>query len=117
MPTPVPAPTPAQIVTVAEIAMVSTDVASAMIAADLTQEISDAKWAATLLDISSWTGGVGRDAGDVKRVDTIEFFEGSNVNARLDLRNAVRLRYGLDFLSSESSAACGVAIESLRWFD
>jgi hypothetical protein len=116
MPTPVPTPTAAQIVTVAEIAMVSTDAAASMVTADSTQEISDAKWSATLLDIASWTGGVGRDAGDVKRVDQIEFFEGAAANARLDIRNAVRMRYGLSFISSEAANAANVNVSSLKWF-
>ena len=116
MPTPVPTPTAAQIVTVAEIAMVTTDKATSMIAADSDQDISNAKWAATVLDIARWNAGVSTDAGDVKRVDQIEFFEGSNVNARLDLRNNVRLRYGLEFLTSESVAGCGLRVQSLNWF-
>lgn len=115
MPEPVPAPTAAQIVTVAEIAMVSTDEVVTMISANSSQDIVDAQWAATLLDIASWTtGGVGRDAGDVKRVDQIEFFESGAVNARLEIRNAVRMRYGLPRLESESSASA-VTLASLNW--
>lgn len=118
MPTPDPSPTAAQLVTVAEIMMVSVDDARSRIAADSEQEISDAKWAATLADITAWTtGGVSTDAGDVKRVDQIEFFEGSNINARLDIRNRVRIRYGLPFVSSEESGAgAGVNMASLEWF-
>jgi hypothetical protein len=116
MPTPVPAPTAAEIVAVAEIAMVTVETVRTVIAGDTDQEISDAKWAATLADIARWNGEVGADAGDVRRVDEIEFFEGSAVRARLDLRNAVRARYGLGFLNSESSAAGGVDVSSLEWF-
>jgi hypothetical protein len=115
MPTPIPTPTAAQIVTVAEIMMVSTSKAESLIAADSGQDISDAKWAATLTDITRWAT-IGSDAGDVKRVDQIEFFEGSAANARLDLRNALRIRYGLPILTSEASAGIGVEMKSLCWF-
>lgn len=115
MPEPVPAPTAPQIVTVAEIAMVSVDEVQTMISANASQDIVDAQWAATLLDIASWTtGGIGRDAGDVKRVDQIEFFEGGASNARLEIRNAVRMRYGLPRLEDES-AVNAVPISSLNW--
>lgn len=118
MPTPVPTPTAAQLVTVAEIMMISVDDARSRIAADSDQDISDAKWAATLTDIASWTtGGVSTDAGDVKRVDQIEFFQGSNVSTRLDLRNRVRFRYGLPFVTSEEAGGgAGVIMASLEWF-
>lgn len=115
MPTPSPAPTPAEIVTVAEIAMVSYDDAETMISADSVQAVSDAKWAKTLLDIGTWEGGVDRDAGDVKRVDQIEFFEGGAANARLEIRNAVRMRYGLPWMSSEAAEQSGVTLASLNW--
>ena len=117
MPTPDPAPNEAQILTVSEIAMVSYEEAETKISADSRQAVSNAKWAATLLDIASWTtGGVGRDAGDVKRVDNIEFFEGSASVARLEIRNAVRLRYGLPYMTSEQAANSDVLIQSLQWF-
>lgn len=116
MPIPNPAPTPEQIVAVAEIAMVTTAKAQQMIAADSDPAISNAKWVATLTDIARWQSGVGTDAGDVKRVDQIEFFEGAAANARLDIRNAVRLRYGLDFITSEEAFASGVNMSSLQWF-
>lgn len=116
MPTPSPEPTPAQIVTVAEIAMVTVDEVVTMIAANSSQDIVDAQWAATLLDIASWTtGGVGRDAGDVKRIDQIEFFESGASNARLEIRNAVRMRYGLPFMTSEEASQSSVTLASLNW--
>ncbi|MEO5859174.1 MAG: hypothetical protein ABIR33_09525 [Pyrinomonadaceae bacterium] len=101
MPEPVPTPTASQIVTVAEIAMVTVALVITAIAADSDQDISDAKWAKTLTDIALWDGGVSTDAGDVKRVDVIEFFEGSNVNARLNIRNRIRARYGFDLLTTD----------------
>lgn len=115
MPTPVPTPTEAQILTTSEIARVSYEDADTMISADSVQAVSNAKWAATLLDVASWTtGGVGRDAGDVKRVDQIEFFESGAVNARLAIINAVRMRYGLSRLDSEA-AQSQVTLASLNW--
>lgn len=118
MPIPVPTPTAAQIVAVAEIMMVSTEKATQLISADSQQDIADAKWASTLNDLAAWSGGIGTDAGDLKRVDQIEFFEGSALNARLDLRNRLRLRYGLELISSEQAAAgSGTNMKSLQWFE
>lgn len=102
MPIPVPNPTPAQIVTVASIAMVTTDFAAAMVAADGDQDISNAKWADTLLDIAAWPKyRLGKRR--VKKVDNIEFFD-SGPGARLDFRNELRRRYGLDDLSSDDGS-------------
>lgn len=115
MPTPDPTPTAAQIVIVAEIAMVTVEFASSMISAHADADIVDAQWAATLADIARWAEGIGTDTGDVKRVDQIEFFEKSNVAARLDIRNSIRLRYGLPYLSAES-AGLSVDMASLQWF-
>lgn len=119
MPTPIPTPTAEQIVTVAEIMRVSTDRAISLISADSDQSISDAKWAATLSDIGLWNGGIATDGGDIKRVDQIEFFEGSASKSRLDLINRVRRRYGLDELTTETgSGDVGMGIvSSLEWFD
>lgn len=116
MPTPDPTPTPAQIVTVAEIAMVSVEEITTAISADTDQDISDAKWAKTLTDIEAWEGGVDREAGDVKRVGQIEFFEGGAANARLEIRNAVRMRYGFGYMTSEAAEQASVNMASLEWF-
>lgn len=114
MPTPSPTPSESEILTAAEIAMVSYEYAETMIAADSSQPVADAKWAATLTQISDWAD-VGSDAGDIKRVDTIEFFEGAAAKARLAFRNTLRLRYGLAPLLSET-AGTGTNPSSLQWF-
>lgn len=112
MPEPVPAPTAEQIVTVAEITMVTTSAVEAAIALD-DQDIADAKWARTLEDIDSWPD-IRDEAGDLKRVGTLEFFEGAAITTRLGFRNRIRARYGLPLLLSESgrviSETSGVAV-------
>lgn len=114
MPTPSPTPTPAQLVTVSDITFLTVDEVSAMIAADTSQEISDAKWAQTLTEIAGWSE-MASDAGDVKRIGDIEFFEGKSYSGRLDLRNTIRRRYGYAALVNEN--ACFGEIEStLKWF-
>lgn len=114
MPTPSPTPTAAQIVLVAEIMMVSVDDARSRIAADSDQEISDAKWAATLTDIASWPG-IKSGSRKIKRIDDIEFFEGGAGEQRLSFRNDLRARYGLAALATESGLSCGPT-SSLAWF-
>ncbi len=116
MATPTPTPTAAQMVTFAEIAMIPADDVLALISAGSDQDLINAKWAASLTDIAAWSS-VGTDAGDIKRIDTIEFFEGAATNARLDLRNRLRARYGLPLLLDESGNLAGAAeITSLKWF-
>jgi hypothetical protein len=100
MPTPVPTPTAAEIVTVSEIVMLSTDEVAEMIAADSDQDISNAKWAATLIDIDNWPG-IRDETGDLKKIGDIEFFEGTAPKIRLDFRNIIRVRYGKLYLFYE----------------
>lgn len=100
---PVPAPTPAQIVIVAEITMLSYDAVATMIAVD-EQDVADAKWARTLEDIELWPD-IRDEAGDIKRVGSIEFFEGTGISTRLGFRNMIRLRYGQLPLITESSTS------------
>lgn len=114
MPIPSPEPTAAQIVTVAEIAMVSVEEATTFVSADSDQDVADAKWARTLADITNWAD-LGSDLGDTKRVDSIEFFEGAVAEGRLSFRNTLRQRYGLGPLLSETTGV-GVNIRSLCWF-
>lgn len=116
MPEPSPSPTPEQIVTVAEIVMLTVDEVTEMIAAD-PQDIADAKWALTLADISTWSGIVD-EANDIKRVGSIEFFEGTIGVSRLSFRNKIRGRYGKPLLSSENGAEVGqgCTVSSGKWF-
>lgn len=112
--TPAPEPTAAQIETVAEITMLSYEVAADMIGSPSTQEITDAKWARTLTDITSWDDLVD-EAGDVRRVGSIEFFENKIGTSRLAFRNKVRARYGYEPLVTETGET-QTAIASLGWF-
>lgn len=119
MPTPSQTPNETQIIIVAEITQLDTDTVSTMIAADSTQDMSDAKWALTLTDITTWTtGGVGSDSGDVKRIEgVVEFFEDKAKAGRLDFRNKIRLRYGQSLLDEEYITLSNTAIGgSLCWF-
>lgn len=104
MPIPEPNPTPAQIVRFAEIAMITVGEATALVASDSDQDISDAKWAATVEDIAAWPKfAYGKRA--LKKIDKIEYFEGDSDDARLGFRNTLRRRYGLpDLLTDESSS-------------
>ena len=115
MATPTPTPTAAQIVAFAEIALIAADDVLSVISAGNDQDIIDAKWAATLTDITAWAS-VGTDAGDIKKIDTIEFFEGAAANARLDMRNRLRARYGLLPVTEDGIVLGGMDITSLKWF-
>lgn len=115
MPEPVPTPTALQLVTVAEIAMVTVEEAQSMIAADASQDISNAKWSLTLNQIDEWAD-LGSDPGDIKRIDSIEFFEGASGKGRLDFRNTLRQRYGLCPLRTENPAQSSLNVRSLKWF-
>jgi hypothetical protein len=111
--TPTPTPTAAQIVTVAEIVMLSTDEVETMITGESDQDIADAKWALTLADIATWAGLVD-EANDIKRVGSIEFFENNIGTSRLAFRNKIRLRYGYEVLLTEGVGSYAIAIGS--WF-
>lgn len=116
MPTPIPTPTASQIVLFAEIAMIDADSVLSLVSQGSSQDISDAKWALTVADLASWST-IGTDAGDIKRVDSIEFFEGAAANTRLNLRNTLRQRYGLPILLDETGNIAGAeSITSLKWF-
>ena len=112
MPEPVPSPTPAEIETVAEMTLLSTDVVTAMVA-NYEQEIADAKWALTLDDILDWDS-LRNKKGDIKKVGSIEFFEGGHGGLRLRMMNRVRARYGYQALINENgrtlAATSGYAV-------
>lgn len=103
MPTPAPTPIAEQIVTVAEITMLSSGTVEVMIAADEDQDISDAKWSRTLEDIALWPD-IRDEEGDLKKVGSIEFFNVGDTT-RLGFRNMVRARYGQPLLISETATA------------
>lgn len=122
MPQPVPAPEVPELVTVAEIGLWTYEEAASLVAADSEQAVSNAKWAATLLDIAEWPA-IRFETGDVKRVGSIEFFEDAAHQTRLDFRNSLRARYNQPLLTSEIPAdltaggglgTCGVS--SQQWF-
>lgn len=112
--TPDPAPTPEEIVTVAEIVMLSTDEVNTLITSETDQDIANAKWARTLTDIATWAGIVD-EANDIRRVGSIEFFENTIGMSRLAFRNKVRQRYGNELLTSEAAGSVG-AVSSVNWF-
>jgi hypothetical protein len=99
MPEPVPTPTAAQIVDLSDILSLSITATSEAVAADESQEISNAKWAKTLADLTTYATLYG-DAGDIKRVGTIEFFENKAQVQLLRIINGIRRRYGVTELDS-----------------
>lgn len=107
-------PTDEQIVIVGEITFLTTDQVLSMISAD-TQLIANAKWARTLADIVLWDD-LEDEAGDIKRVGPIEFFDNRSVEYRLSFRNRILARYGYPLLSTESGEATLAAVASLEWF-
>jgi hypothetical protein len=115
MPTPVPTPTPAQIVTLADIVMETTASVTTAVAADSDQDISNAKWAQTLLDISAWGTTYKTGKRPLKRAGNVEFYQSSVAESRLDFRNTIRRRYGYSDLVSETAGL--TEISSLQWFD
>lgn len=116
MPTPSPAPTAEEIVIVSEITMLSVDTVSEMVASDSSQNISDAKWSLTLADIAIWNAGLGTKSGKLKKVGSIEFFEGKDADYRLLFRNNIRRRYGYDDLVSETNGVMGILQTTLDYF-
>jgi len=114
MPAPVPTPTAEQLVIVGEIMMMS-DTASVLsiVSADA-QDISNAKWARTLLDITTWAS-IADEANDIKKVGSIEFFENTIGMSRLSFRNKLLARYGQALLVDETGGTID-AVSSLEWF-
>lgn len=100
MPVPIPTPTATQLATLSEIVMLSDDETLEMVSSPTGQDISNAKWALTLTDITNWTA-IRDDAGDVKKVGEIEFFDKAG-NTRLNFRNNIRRRYGWPVLLDET---------------
>ena len=92
MPTPVPAPDPDELESVAEITMLPIDTVATMVSAPSTQAASDAKWGRTLEDIGVWPA-IRDEEGDIAAVGPIKFFEGTGITSRLAFRNRVRVRY------------------------
>lgn len=96
--------------------MLSVDEVATMIAADSDQDISDAKWALTLSDITAWDAGIRNSAGKIKKVGSIEFFEGAVPKTRLDFRNMVRSRYGQSYLFYEGEGEGCDLISTQQYF-
>ena len=103
MPTPDPEPTPAQLVDMSDILSLTIELTSEAIAADEDQEISDAKWAKTILDLASYAELLG-DSGDIKKVGSIEFFENKASAQTTKIVNLIRRRYGLEDLAVSEPA-------------
>jgi len=100
MPIPADTPTAAELASLSEIVMLSDDETLEMVSSPEDQDIADAKWALTVTDLSNWTA-IRDDAGDVKKVGAIEFFDKAG-NTRLNFRNNIRRRYGWDVLLDEA---------------
>lgn len=115
MPEPVPTPTPEQIVIVAEIMQYPVELVAALVAADTDQDISNLKWLRTIADIALWEGGIRNEAGDIKRVGSIEFFPGTAFFTRLDFRNLLRARYGLPLIARECGATAMSVNVPVTW--
>ena len=98
MPEPVPTPEAAEIESVVDMTMLSTAAVTAMIA-NYDQEIADAKWARTLEDVEAWDA-LKNKKWNIKRVGSIEFFEGDGL--LLKLINRIRARYGYPVLLSQT---------------
>jgi hypothetical protein len=114
MPEPSPTPTPAQLVTLADIVMEDTDSVTTAVASDSDQDISDAKWAQTLLDIASWGTTYQTGKRPLKRAGNVEFYQTSVAESRLEFRKTIRRRYGYSDLVSEAAGL--TEISSLQWF-
>lgn len=112
--TPSPTPTEAEIVEAAEIMLTSYDTAYSAIYGETVQAVANAKWAKVLEYIAAWPA-VRDEANDIKRVGSIEFFEGTSGTVRLSFRNTLRALYGLDPLASEISGT-QAAFTSVNWF-
>jgi len=112
MPIPDPTPTASQLATLSEIVMLSDDETLEMVSSPDDQDISDAKWALTLTDIGNWTT-IRDDAGDVKKVGEIEFFDKAG-NTRLNFRNNIRRRYGWEVLLDETGTTVTPGSSSSR---
>lgn len=96
--------------------MLSVDEVSTMIAADSDQDIVNAQWALTLADITAWDAGIRDEAGDIKKVGSIEFFEGIAPKTRLDFRNMVRVRYGQTVLFYEGQDDAQELVSTQQYF-
>lgn len=110
---PLPSPTPptaAQIETLVDITQLSTEAVTAMLGA-YDQDISNAKWALTLLDLAEWPD-IKAEAGDVKRVGSIEFFEGASGKYALSFINRIRTRYGQTTLATTNGSSAFLYVPS-----
>jgi hypothetical protein len=117
MAVPVPAPTAVDVVSFSEIALVAAATVTDLVSADSDQEVATEKWLRTLDDIDVWDGGTGTKQTKLKKLGDMEFFEGKAEDARLDLRNRVRTRYGLPPITSETVVQSALTeFASLEWF-
>ena len=105
MPEPVPTPSAAQIVSVAAITGLSTDTVSVMIASPIDQDIANATWTLALKYANLWDAAA-EDAGDVKKVGEIEFFENKSGDFQLDLKTKILNLYGKGEIYSPPISGC-----------
>lgn len=102
MATPNPEPTAEQLEIVAEIMLVPVTSVLALVS-NYEQEFADIKWTRTIADIAKWPA-LARKA-NLKKIGSLEFFDGTADTAVLNFRNTLRQRYGLPFLGDEGQVA------------
>jgi hypothetical protein len=96
---PIPAPTAEEIEGIVDMTMLSTAAVTAMLSAYDDQDVANVKWSRTLQDFADWDA-LKNKKWNIRRVGSIEFFEGDSV--LLKLINRVRSRYGQTLLLSAS---------------
>ena len=101
MPTPVPTPTSAEKAKLRPILELETHAEVLALVSDFdTQAEADAEWALTLADLTR-LGSLNTGRSNIKKIlDVVEFFEGGSGADRLEAINDIRIRYGLEPLST-----------------
>lgn len=95
MPTPSPTPTAAEKAKLRPILDLDSHAEVLALVSDFdTQAEADAEWALTLADLTAYDA-LYSDSGDVKKVGSIEFFEGKTDPQTLKIVNRIRKRYGV----------------------
>ena len=107
MSTPNPEPTVEQLEIVAEILLVPVTSVLGLVS-NYEQEFADIKWTRTIADIAKWPA-LARKA-NLKKIGSLEFFEGVADTAVLNFRNTLRQRYGLPLIGDEVQTA-GATVE------
>jgi hypothetical protein len=108
---PTPSPTPAEVVTLMELMGENNYGMVLGLVNASTEEVSSAKWAATLLDIPKWEAVRDKTTKVTGKVDV------DKARTRAEIRERVRLRYGLtayvgaDVEGGNYGHSCSVPVE------